>query len=156
LSAPKKESTAAGIIIAVLAVAAIGSIGYFQFELAPGLYASSSTSSRATGLVAGEYVNVTIPNGAATPPEGYTAGAKTQFGYSPDVITVVIGKNSTVNWVNEDIAPHTATSDSAGIFDSGTIPPGGTYFFNFTTPGTYTYHCSFHSWMQGTVNVVRG
>ena len=70
---------------------------------------------------------------------------------------MVIGKNNTVFWTNNDAAPHTVTSDTAGIFDSGTSGPlltqGGTYQFTFTTPGTYAYHCTFHSWMHGKVIV---
>jgi plastocyanin len=92
-------------------------------------------------------------SGASAEPSGYTAGAKTTYGFGPDVVTVVIGKNNTVYWVNDDVADHTATSDTAGIFDSGVLSPGGSYQFTFTTPGTYSYHCSLHPWMQGTVIV---
>ena len=105
-------------------------------------------------------VNVTIPNGASSPPSGYASGQTTTYGYSPDTVTVVIGKNNTVLWTNNDAAPHTVTSDAGdpSSLDSGTSGPltkqGGTYQFTFTVPGTYRYHCSFHSWMQGTVIVL--
>jgi len=143
----------------LLVIAAVGAIGYFQVNVAPRLYSTTSSTSASTSsgpLVAGTYANVTIPSGAATPPTGYTPGSKTQFGFTPDVITVVIGKNNTVYWNNQDTAPHTATSDTAGVFDTGTIGPGATAEITFTTPGTYTYHCSFHSWMQGTIIVKSG
>ncbi len=72
--------------------------------------------------------------------------------YSPSTITVVIGVNNTVTWMNNDAVPHTVTSDT-GLFDSGPINQGGIYSYTFTTPGTYDYHCSYHPWMHGTVIV---
>ena len=101
-------------------------------------------------------VNVTIPSGAGTPPPNYSAGQKTTFGFMPDTITVVIGKNNTVFWTNDDASIHTATSDTAGVFDTGNLNQGESAQFTFTTPGTYTYHCIYHSWMQGTVIVKSG
>jgi len=88
---------------------------------------------------------VVIPNGAA---------ANTNSpGYTPNIITVVIGMNSTVTWVNKDIAPHTVTATNKA-FDSGNLNPGASFTFTFTLPGTYTYYCSYHSWMKGEVIVV--
>ncbi|HME18780.1 MAG TPA: cupredoxin domain-containing protein [Nitrososphaerales archaeon] len=159
MSGSTKSTRLAGVVISILVIAAVGSIGYFQQRVAPQLYAATSTSASSTssGLPPpGHYVNVTIPSGAATPPTGYAPNSKTQYGFSPDAITVVIGVNSTVFWNNQDSAPHTATSDTAGAFDTGTIPPGASAEVTFTTPGTYTYHCTFHSWMQGTVFVKSG
>lgn len=75
--------------------------------------------------------------------------------YSPPTITVVIGKNNTVTWVNKDIAPHTVTADD-GSFNSGNLNPGDSYTHVFTTPGTYAYHCAYHSWMRGTIIVKAG
>ena len=160
MSGSTKNTTAAGIVISVLVIAAVASIGYFQLRVAPQLFTttSTSTSTSSTGpLLPGHYVNVTIPSGASTPPTGYSGGQqKTQYGFDPDVITVVIGKNNTVFWNNMDAAPHTATSDQSGAFDTGNIGPGATGTYTFTTPGTYTYHCNYHPWMQGTVIVKSG
>ena len=47
---------------------------------------------------------------------------------------------------------HTVTSDK-GLWDSGPIPPGGSYSVTFTQPGTYTYHCNNHKGMTGTIMV---
>ncbi len=154
MSTSNKSTALAGVVISAIVIAAVASIGYFQVEVAPKVFTTPSTSS--TLASTGQLVNVTIPNGAGSPPSGYTPGAKTQYGFAPDTITVVIGKNNTINWINEDIAPHTATSDTAGVFDTGTIAPGASAQVTLTSPGTYTYHCSFHSWMQGTVIVKSG
>jgi plastocyanin len=157
LSGHQKETPVAGIVLSALVLIAIGSIGYYQLNVAPNVFTSSSTTiSTSGGLVPGQYVNVTIPSGASSPPSGYAAGAKTQYGYEADTITVVIGKNNTVNWINNDVAPHTATSDVAGLFDTGTLGPGASKAITLTTTGTFTYHCSFHPWMQGTVIVKSG
>ena len=67
----------------------------------------------------------------------------------------MIGVNNTVTWVNNDDAPHTVTAND-GSFNSGNLDPGQSWSFTFTDPGTYTYHCSYHSWMEGTVIVKSG
>ena len=149
-----QSSTIVGVIVAILIIGAVATLGYYQLAVAPGQTSSSSTSSVPSVVCpSAACVNVTMFSGASSEPPGYTAGAKTTYGFSPDVVIVVIGKNNTVYWTNDDVADHTATSDTTGIFDSGVLSPGGTYQFTFTTPGTYTYHCSLHPWMQGTVIV---
>ena len=69
-------------------------------------------------------------------------------------IDVVIGVNNTVVWTNKDSTPHTVTSTTK-LFDSGNMNAGDTFTFTFTTPGTYSYVCSYHPWMKGTV-IVKG
>ena len=75
-------------------------------------------------------------------------------GYNPDNITVVIGVNNTVIWTNNDNEPHTVTA-SDGSFDSGNMNPGARFAYTFTTPGTYTYICTYHPWMHGYVTVIK-
>ena len=62
-----------------------------------------------------------------------------------DAITVAPG--DTVEFVNQDVAPHTATSTSAPTgrdFDSGTMTQSRTYRFVATSEGLWTYRCDFH------------
>jgi plastocyanin len=75
------------------------------------------------------------------------------FKYSPDSVTVKAGV--AVQITNNDSQPHTLTSDTAGVFDAGSIPPGGSPAAPVVvmSPGTYTYHCSFHPFMHGTLIV---
>jgi plastocyanin len=87
---------------------------------------------------------VTILLGAAYP---------NSTGYSPPTITVVIGVNNTVQWVNNDTAPHTVTATDRS-FDSGNLNPGETWSYTFTNPATYTYVCTYHTWMKATVIVM--
>jgi plastocyanin len=72
--------------------------------------------------------------------------------FSPATLTITAG--TTVNWTNIDGVSHTVTSDTAGLFDSGTISgSNGTYSHLFSTAGTFNYHCAFHPSMTAKVVV---
>lgn len=73
------------------------------------------------------------------------------FSFQPTPLTIPAG--TTVVWTNRDAAPHTATSDTAGIFDTGTLQTGQSGRVTFNTAGTITYHCNIHPFMHGTVIV---
>jgi plastocyanin len=152
-----QSSTVVGAIVAVLIVGAVATIGYYQFQVAPG-FAKSTSSVPPVTCPSSACVNVTIPNAASSQPNGYTPGSKTTFGYTPDTITIVIGKNNTVVWINNDASIHTATSDSSGAdaFTTGDITAGASAQVTFTTAGTFTYHCVYHNFMQGTIIVKAG
>jgi plastocyanin len=94
---------------------------------------------------------------AAPAPAGgttvYISETPVSWQYSPQSIKVALGVNSTVTWVSRSIAYDTVTARD-GAFESDAIPPGGTYTFTFTSPGTYDYYCIYHPWMTGTVTVV--
>jgi plastocyanin len=112
---------------------------------------SSTTSSSSSSAAVINGLAISMPSGAGSP-----NGAP---GYAPDNITLVIGVNATVTWVNNDSAHHTVTSTSTppgASFNSGDIKPGATFTYTFTVPGTYQYTCSYHSWMVGTITVVQG
>lgn len=99
---------------------------------------------------------VTVKQGSAV--KGVTVnmpagvGTNTKLNYEPVNITVVIGINNTVTWVNQDNAKHTVTSTSK-LFNSGDILPGGSWSYTFTKPGVYEYYCLYHVWMKGYVIV---
>ena len=74
------------------------------------------------------------------------------FAFMPASITVPVGTR--VVWTNQQAqVPHTVTSDTAGIFDSGTLQTGMTFAFTFNQAGTFAYHCNIHPNMHGTVVV---
>lgn len=85
-------------------------------------------------------------------PVGIVAGARTMTttAYSPNPLTINSG--TTVTWTNQDSTSHTATSDS-GVFSSGNVAPSGQFSFTFANKGTFTYHCTIHPNMVGTVVV---
>ena len=114
-------STIVGAVVAILIIGAVATLGYYQFAVAGGQTTVTTTTTTTPSVTcpSSACVNVTIPSGASSPPAGYSSGQTTTFGYAPDVVTVVIGKNNTVFWTNNDVAPHTATSATSGVFDSG-------------------------------------
>jgi hypothetical protein len=73
------------------------------------------------------------------------------FFFSPASVTVHAG--DLVTWHNNGKQPHTATADD-GSFDTGTVTAGGSASHLFTTPGTFTYICTIHPNMKGTVRVL--
>lgn len=70
--------------------------------------------------------------------------------FTPVALTVVTG--TTIVWTNKDAISHTVTSD-AGLFDSGPIKSGDTFSYTFSAVGAYTYHCSIHPTMMGSIIV---
>jgi plastocyanin len=74
-----------------------------------------------------------------------------EFAYSPDPVVVQVGGK--VTWKNEDNPPHTATADD-GSFDTGIIETGKQKSVTFKEAGTFTYYCTVHPFMHGTVEVV--
>jgi plastocyanin len=108
---------------------------------------NGGSGSQGAGKNSTGTVTVNIQNGSST--------NTILLGFSPQTITLVIGKNNTVSWVNDDFTVHTVTANE-GSFDSGLIQPGANFTTTFSTPGTYQYHCSIHPWMKGTINVLPG
>ena len=61
-----------------------------------------------------------------------------------------VKKGTVVEWRNDDIVPHTATSRS---FDSGSLGPGKSWRHTFTAAGRFQYTCTFHPLMTGVIIV---
>ena len=64
--------------------------------------------------------------------------------------TLRVKKGTVVEWKNDDLVPHTATSSS---FDSGSLGPGKSWRHTFTEAGRFQYTCTFHPLMTGTIIV---
>lgn len=122
-------------------------------------------------IAAGILINSTLPRNTFAldvihPPQSVTvtipAGASlsdNNVNFTPRDVTVVLGVNNTVVWINENSNPERvigADEDMPGGF--GKIktliePDGGTFAFTFTEEGTYNYLSDIHPWLQGTVTV---
>jgi plastocyanin len=79
------------------------------------------------------------------------------FNFNPGV--TVVGVGSTVTWVNQDNAPHTATADDESVFKSDVLRSGQQFSFTFDAPGEFKYYCELHGstggeGMSGTIKVV--
>lgn len=79
----------------------------------------------------------------------YTVNIR-DFSFNPSSLTVQVG--DVVRWENTGAVPHTASS-STGVWDSGTLSPGGVFSQQFLTSGTFSYLCRIHPSMQGTIIV---
>ncbi|MDE1853167.1 MAG: cupredoxin domain-containing protein [Thaumarchaeota archaeon] len=89
-------------------------------------------------------------------------GTDQSLNFNPSSITVVIGRNNTIQFANGDSTLHTVTFTSApagvslsSISDSS-LSAGSSFTISLSIAGTYQYHCSIHSWMKGTITVVSG
>ena len=96
---------------------------------------------------------IVIPNGAAE----QESSLNKEY-YKP--ANMKITSNSKVTWTNQDIAAHTATSgqsidssDSGQVFDTGTIAPGSSGSATITGSNEIPYHCTFHPWMLGILQI---
>lgn len=75
------------------------------------------------------------------------------YAFSPATITVKAG--TTVTWTNQDSVHHSVTADNGKGPKSQLFGQGESYSYTFSKPGTYTYHCEPHPYMQGTVIVTK-
>jgi len=89
---------------------------------------------------------------ANTPPPASTEVKIDNFSFTPATLTVTAG--TMVTWTNRDDIPHTVVSvDDPKTFKSKVMDTDEKFSFTFTKPGTYTYFCSVHPKMTGTVVV---
>lgn len=137
-----------GAVVSLCAMLALAGCGA---SAGGGASSGGTTPTTATATSAPAAATSTVPSNAVA--VKITGGAGS-FSFSPSSITVPVG--ATVVWTNDSAAAHTVTSDSGDAFtwDSSTVSSGGgTFAETFTKAGTFTYHCSFHPSMHGTVIV---
>jgi plastocyanin len=90
---------------------------------------------------------------AAVPAGPPAAGAEVKidnFSFTPATLTVAVGTE--VTWTNRDDIPHTIVSDDKTI-KSKALDTDEKFTYTFTKPGTYSYFCSIHPKMKGTIVV---
>jgi Copper binding proteins, plastocyanin/azurin family len=71
--------------------------------------------------------------------------------FSPTSVSIAVG--DTVTWNNTGQAPHNATADD-GSFKTPTIENGESASHTFTQAGTFSYICTIHPNMKGTIRVI--
>jgi amicyanin len=72
------------------------------------------------------------------------------FSFAPATVTVSAG--TTVTWINRDEIVHNVVSSDKTI-KSEALDTDDKFTFTFTKPGTYSYICTIHPRMKGTVIV---
>jgi plastocyanin len=132
----------------VLLALALASCGDDDNAESTGNGGGGGTETTATAPPSESSGNASAPSGEAVRSEKVEI---VDFVYDPDPTTIQAGGK--VTWINRDSAPHTATADD-GSFDTGTIEQGKLASETFKQPGTYTYICTIHPSMHGTVEVV--
>jgi plastocyanin len=86
----------------------------------------------------------------AAPAAGLTVVRIADLSFGAKEVRVRAGTR--VRWVNADQVQHSVTGEG-GAFDSGLIDAGRSFERVFDRPGTYSYHCTPHPFMQGRVIV---
>lgn len=127
-------------LLLIAALAVVGCGGNTTTTAAPPVETTAATSA------------TTIGGGTDTTAGSDTANAVliASFAFSPSSLTVKVG--DTVTWTNNDSASHTVVADD-GSFKSADLGQGASYQFTFKTAGAYTYKCSIHPSMTGTIVV---
>jgi len=138
------KSSAIGIIVALLVL--VGAGAFIALQGDDKQPESSSTLTQTTDTVQPEN---------QTPAETVQANSVEirNSAYSPSKIT--IKKGTTVTWTNRDSMQHDISPDNPTdeFKKSELLSDGESYSVTFNTTGTYTYHCTPHPFMKGTVEV---
>lgn len=100
-------------------------------------------------------LTTTLAMAQATRPAAPAAGARKTvamkgMNFAPASITIKVG--DTIVWNNDDDRDHTVVA-GANAFKSENIRPGGSFSYTFTKAGTFTYTCTYHPRMKGTIVV---
>jgi len=101
----------------------------------------------------GSGTSVTTPSSGSPggPSVSIVSGASglTTTAYSPNPQT--ISRGGSVTFINNDSTSHTATG--SGSFDTGLIAPSGRATVTFQNAGSFSYRCTLHPGMTGTIVV---
>jgi plastocyanin len=73
------------------------------------------------------------------------------FAFNPQTITVRSGEK--ITWINKDEEPHTIVSVEKQFKKSSALDTDQEFTITAGAPGTYTYFCSVHPKMTGTIVV---
>ena len=87
---------------------------------------------------------------SASTPDGGTQVEINNFSFSPATLTVPMGTQ--VTWINKDETIHNVVSSDKTI-KSEALDTNAKFTFIFTKAGTYSYICTIHPKMKGTVVV---
>ena len=75
------------------------------------------------------------------------------FAFNPQTLTVKSGEK--VTWINRDEEPHTIVSVEKQFKKSMALDTDQEFTITTGAPGTYTYFCSVHPKMTGTIVVAK-
>jgi plastocyanin len=136
---------------ATLALAACSGSGATTAPATPGLTAAPPSTAVSGAPSAAPASSAPSAATACAVVTGATGTAAQIQGFAfPSGLTVKAGQ--AITWTNGDGAPHTVTFDD-GSCASGQIGPGSSVTVRYDVAGTFTFHCSIHTSMKGTLVV---
>jgi plastocyanin len=118
------------------------------FLIVLGKGAAAVTLIAGLAMCAGTHTPVAAS--AIAPPAGASEIEINNFSFAPSTVTVPIGTQ--VTWTNKDEIGHNVVSADKSI-KSKVLDTNNKFTFTFTKPGTYSYSCTIHPRMRGTVVV---
>jgi len=116
---------------------------------------NQGSSTPATSMSDMNDKNMTKSDDTAPAAQAETANQVTYKGFAVSPKTLKVKKGTTVTWTNQDAAEHDVTPDveTADFKASELFGKGETHSVTFNTVGTYSYKCSPHPYMKGTIEV---
>ena len=94
-------------------------------------------------------VQATQTNTQQTPLKAIASVSIENFAFVPNEVTIPV--HGRVDWTNNQNVQHSIIIE--GLADGPVMQTEDVFMFNFSTPGTYSYHCGIHPSMKGTVIV---
>jgi plastocyanin len=141
----------------LLAAVLLGAAG-----CAPGGGSAASTTAMAPPATGSATESMGMGSSASGTPSGGSSAANSAAS-STAAITIsgfaygsplVVPAGATVTVTNMDSAEHTVTADNGSAFNVEIKGNGGAATFKApSTPGTYAFHCTYHSNMHGSLTV---
>jgi plastocyanin len=152
-SNPKTTAAATGMSIATTAFTPLPAITSNTPVTLPTTSVTTTSANPITTVATSTTIPVTTAKPVTTTPTATQSAVVNQvsiqnFAFSPSTLTVPSG--TTVIWTNKDSAHHTVTGDT---WQSSNLATNQTYSRTFSQAGTYSYHCSIHPSMTGSILV---
>jgi plastocyanin len=130
-----------------LTATCLASVATVTFLAGCGSSAAPTATSGSSGMSG---MSGAMSSGSSSPMSAEAVIHISQFAYKTPAS---VAPGATVTVMNMDAEKHTVTADSGTAFDTS-VDPGKTSTFTAPTkPGTYAFHCDFHSNMHGTLVV---
>ena len=144
------------LLIVIVALVTIGVVGFIFVKVRFSSNVTTSTQKPAVEVTPSPTIQEKVASpSAVTTPEATPSAQRVEviiskLSFQP--ASIIVGKGSTIVWRNQDTVSHTVTAGD-GSFNSGTIVAGDTFVQRFDKVKTYTYSCSIHPEMKGTIIV---
>ena len=148
-----------GLLVVALAIFVLAACGGSEDNTPSGatFYPSSPLSSPSFAVGASASASASAAPSIAT---GQSSGlgsptanvsATDQLQFSPTSTSVKVGQ--VIEWKDTGTVAHNVTFPDSTDATSPTLNPGDTWEVEFSKAGTYSYHCTFHPGMNGTITV---